>query len=566
MLWGRGSTEGAEAPDEAAAALASWGVTVAPAVPPPNVVLAYPDARELHLPTYAAMVVKSLRNIREQEQMMGLVFTLVVRIEFGGLPPPCRDELTAALKFRFNDSPLEVESDHTDARWRGSLYVLTSRVKLLDAIFVGEEFDYDVWKRFPFDEPELTFRFEFASHTMQSDGPCRGWRVRYNVHQYLGPPGAARVEGGAPSAAERLAAILPMLSFKANADCLPAFDVRHDRLEVACAAERKEGRGQVRRAAPRRAALRRPRRPRRRRAARAAAGRHAAPAPRPLASRRARSRSSTSRRSPSASRSSATRASCCARWSSRSRRAQPARPARPPSRRPPAAPTLSRRCAATAPSRRSRPQVTDVSIFMTMLMAPTKYESRIDAQVTVLLALFAFLNFARSSMPDVPVSTWLDWQIFQSVSLTLLAMLEALLCKYEYQSGLRLGADGAADVPTPQWALGAAVELTPAQYVSRVARLALLAAMALLSLSSVAQVVLRMQRYRRTLRASTALTREIKRRPIDFDPAAYGWAVHMDVAGDQAVRNVTTRSRRPPPALAEEGRPLPQPIRDLARV
>ena len=40
-----------------------------------------------------------------------------------------------------------------------------------------------------------------------------------------------------------------------------------------------------------------------------------------------------------------------------------------------------------------------------------RYEERIGSLVTVLLALFAFLNFARATLPDVPIPTWLDGQV-----------------------------------------------------------------------------------------------------------------------------------------------------------
>ena len=76
--------------------------------------------------------------------------------------------------------------------------------------------------------------------------------------------------------------------------------------------------------------------------------------------------------------------------------------------------------------------VTDVGILMTAFMSPLKFEERTGTLVTVLLALFAFLNFARSMLPDVPVATWLDKQIFRSVAMSLIGMLETLLSKYEY--------------------------------------------------------------------------------------------------------------------------------------
>ena len=56
-------------------------------------------------------------------------------------------------------------------------------------------------------------------------------------------------------------------------------------------------------------------------------------------------------------------------------------------------------------------------VFRMRLLPPphSNYNDRISALVTVLLALFAFLTFARSGLPDVPVSTWMDEIIFQSI-------------------------------------------------------------------------------------------------------------------------------------------------------
>ena len=141
---------------------------------------------------------------------------------------------------------------------------MTMRIQLPKVVFTGEAFDYGVWKQFPFDEPSLSFRLEFTSSTMET-GILRGWKVRYNVHEYLGDA----TERGTLSDIER---VKPMMSFKSNADSLPAFDVKLDQLDVELIAERKTQDGC---AAPR---ARRPH-ARARPAARRAARPHAHPWP-----------------------------------------------------------------------------------------------------------------------------------------------------------------------------------------------------------------------------------------------------------------------------------------------
>ena len=200
----------------------------------PNVPLAYPGHREMVLPAYTALVVKSLRNINAHDQTVDLSCTLVVRINFGNLPQALRDELTKSLAFRLNEAPLRYDSEHADAKWKGSLYVMTMRIQLPGIIFVGESFDYSVWKEFPFDLPRLAFRLEFTSHTVENsqllNGLLKGWKARYNIHEYLGPPS---------DTSTRLQRVQAMMSFKSNADSLAAFDIRMAELAVSFTKERK---------------------------------------------------------------------------------------------------------------------------------------------------------------------------------------------------------------------------------------------------------------------------------------------------------------------------------------
>lgn len=69
-----------------------------------------------------------------------------------------------------------------------------------------------------------------------------------------------------------------------------------------------------------------------------------------------------------------------------------------------------------------------VLVFRMRLLPPphSNYNDRISALITVLLALFAFLSYARTALPDVPVSTWMDSVIFQSIVMTCLGMVRAM--------------------------------------------------------------------------------------------------------------------------------------------
>ena len=435
--------------------LLAWGALIEEHEP--NVPLAYPAHREMLLPAYVAMVVKSLRNINAQSQTIDMSFTLVVRINFGGFPTELREECTRALAFRFNEAPLVYEADHVDARWRGSLFIMTARIQMSGVVFVGEAFDYAVWSEFPFDEPALTFRLEFTSHTIESD-LLKGWKVRYNIHEYLGPPDER-------STLTPIACVKPMMSFKSNADALPAFDVQMDRLSVSLTAEKKVKEGVTF-------------------VYNAVVTFHI-----PLF------------RHPGSSLSTMV------------------------------FPLL----------------VTDVGILMIMFMAPDKYEDRVGSLITVLLALFAFLNFARSTLPDVPVSTWLDVQIFISVTMSLCAMLETVLAKYEYAT------DDTLKLSYSHLTFGfdESMQLSHGQMAMRAVRTALLAAVVLGMITPLFQLVVRYRRYRKRATASRdAQLGDLKKRSTDFDDVAYGLRAFEDVE-PTATRSLTTRpSRRQQPFVS----------------
>ena len=421
----------------------------------PNAVLAYLQHREILVPSYVAFVVKSLRNLDASTLTIDLAFTLVVRINFGGLPHELTRELTDSIAFRFNESPMNIDPEHTDTRWKGSLFVMTMRIVLSHVVFTGDNFDYGMWKAFPFDEPRLAFRLEFTSHTIEA-GALKGWKVRYNVHGHLGTPAQRPLL----SEIER---VRPMMSFKTNADGLPAFDCKMEELAVTFTAERKAKDGVTFIYFP------------------------VVTFVIPLFR-------------------------------------HPGTPLR----------------GMVFPL-----MVTDMGIVMTHFMSPLKYEERTATLVTVLLALFAFLNFARSLLPDVPVATWLDKQIFRSVAMSLIGMLETLLCKYEYVGYTllddnRLQLDG---YYPSQWNF-AGQPLSGSQTVSRVVRCLLLAIQAILMLLTCGEILFAMRAYQKQLARSSEMAlkssqTEMKKRSTDFDASAFGWPMDSKTAADVAVRATT---------------------------
>ena len=80
------------------------------------------------LPAYMAIVVKSLRNLHEPTQTVDVGFTLVLRINYGGIAPELASEITDALQFRINELPAVFDPATTDAKWQKNLYVVTSRM------------------------------------------------------------------------------------------------------------------------------------------------------------------------------------------------------------------------------------------------------------------------------------------------------------------------------------------------------------------------------------------------------------------------------------------------------
>ena len=202
-----------------------------------------------------------------------------------------------------------------------------------------------------------------------------------------------------------------------------------------------------------------------------------------------------------------------------------------------------------------------ILVFRMRLLPPphSNYNDRISALVTVLLALFAFLTFARSGLPDVPVSTWMDEIIFQSILMTCLGMLETVLA-YETLHVLepqsfsnatsgdddsddtrrRLvskggGADSTysaadSDVYEVFWPRGGEDDwmgTDVAIWCHTMLRFLTFAFVSVLWVSMVVRLYFRLFGFWRMVKVNNDLLKteseEVKRKSTDFDPLAYGW-------------------------------------------
>ncbi|KAJ1456858.1 hypothetical protein M885DRAFT_615784 [Pelagophyceae sp. CCMP2097] len=204
------------------------------------------QARELEFPAYVAVVVKQIRNLSEITQTIDMAFTLVLRIDFGEKTPSrLRNHLVERLQLRINETPHTLDPATTDCKWKGSMFFATTRMRLDSTSFINStrSEDYSIWSPFPFDQPVLHFAFELTSTTIaaepseEEDSPVsclRGWKARYNVHQYLGRP---------DENAHLHATLLrnrTHMSFKPSADAMPNFDVLHSGVRVDFPVERKK--------------------------------------------------------------------------------------------------------------------------------------------------------------------------------------------------------------------------------------------------------------------------------------------------------------------------------------
>ena len=120
--------------------LHEWGFTeqLTLANVPTNTPLFDATQKTIMLPAYMAVVIKRLRNLNEQTETVDVGFTLILRINYGGIPSELRKEIADELQFRINELPARFDPDGTDAKWKKQLYIVTSRmvrlVRKLDAV------------------------------------------------------------------------------------------------------------------------------------------------------------------------------------------------------------------------------------------------------------------------------------------------------------------------------------------------------------------------------------------------------------------------------------------------
>ena len=110
--------------------LREWGFTEQLTLTnvPTNTPLFDATQKTMMLPAYMAVVIKRLRNLHEQTETVDVGFTLILRINYGGIPSELRKDITDELQFRINELPARFDEDGTDAKWKKNLYIVTSRM------------------------------------------------------------------------------------------------------------------------------------------------------------------------------------------------------------------------------------------------------------------------------------------------------------------------------------------------------------------------------------------------------------------------------------------------------
>ena len=95
---------------------------------PANTPLFDAAQKTIMLPAYMAVVIKRLRDLNEPTETIDVGFTLILRIDYGGIPSELTKEIVGDLQFRINDLPARFDEDGTDAKWKNNLYIVTSRM------------------------------------------------------------------------------------------------------------------------------------------------------------------------------------------------------------------------------------------------------------------------------------------------------------------------------------------------------------------------------------------------------------------------------------------------------
>lgn len=88
----------------------------------------------------------------------------------------------------------------------------------------------------------------------------------------------------------------------------------------------------------------------------------------------------------------------------------------------------------------------NLGTLLTLFMndSGANYNDRLTNLITLMVALFAFLGYARSSMPDVPKSSWIDRSVIWSTAMAMGVMIDSLVAflsardNYSRSDGSRL--------------------------------------------------------------------------------------------------------------------------------
>ena len=103
----------------------------------------------LYIPAYLAVVVKSLRNRKEEEETLDVLLTMVVRIQFKGIDDALRKECLEKILLRVNDVPkpeaTDLDSRDTNIAWKGDLAMITSRINLEKHLFTSSDKEKGLW-------------------------------------------------------------------------------------------------------------------------------------------------------------------------------------------------------------------------------------------------------------------------------------------------------------------------------------------------------------------------------------------------------------------------------------
>lgn len=557
--------------------------------PPANVGLFDAKSKTLMVPVYSAVVVKSLRNIKETDETIDMVLTLVVRIQYGGLPGVLRRELAEKLQFRINEMPLQFDAGATDAKWKKSIYMITSRMDLKDLMFTAAALRSELkgkdedpcmqWIAFPFDTPLVHLRIEMTSFTIDENtsvAPCLGkWKVRYNFHEFLDRPSV----GAAGRMVKNMTPVFRRFSSEHDGDSggtkVHAVNEQTDTPTTTPDDTEAGGQGRARTSSQLNLLSGM--------MSRQLSGLPGENNALLTADDVAREKLNRTRVMISFKKT-CDNLPCFGILHSGVSVCFP-----PEVKRDSATGKLSQKYYPVAifripiyrhPFHVIRTMVvplviTNIGTILTLRMRVlppphSNFNDRVSCLVTVLLALFAFLAYARGSCPDVPISTWMDSVIFQSIMMTCIGLVDTTFA-YETVSWLEptggygtddddndavnasrrslvsKGGSGGSDstiataAEYTEWFLptgnaNLSYENNSFRAVAhRSFRSLMFLIVVAMEIAIVVRLVSRLREYFTTRRRNDLLlatTKEVKRKSTDFDPATYGWPEANEFAED----------------------------------